>query len=60
VRKERKRGLFVLHAGGGFIEVQGTAEGHAFHRSELDAMLDLAQAGIGELMHAQRASLEQA
>jgi len=52
--------LFVLHAGGGFIEVQGTAEGHAFHRSELDAMLDLAQAGIGELMHAQRASLEQA
>jgi len=50
----------VMNDGGGFIEVQGTAEGHAFHRSELDAMLDLAQAGIGELMHAQRASLEQA
>jgi ribonuclease PH len=48
----------VMNDGGGFIEVQGTAEGHAFHRNELDAMLDLAQAGIGELMAAQRAALE--
>jgi ribonuclease PH len=48
----------VMNDGSGFIEVQGTAEGHAFHRNELDAMLDLAQAGIGELMEAQRAALD--
>ena len=39
----------VMNNGGGFIEVQGTAEGHAFRRHELDAMLNLAVAGIGEL-----------
>ncbi|MBN3585745.1 hypothetical protein JYB64_25480, partial [Algoriphagus aestuarii] len=39
----------VMNDGGGFIEVQGTAEGHAFRREELDAMLDLAQAGTAEL-----------
>jgi ribonuclease PH len=49
----------VMNDGGGFIEVQGTAEGHAFHRNELDAMLDLAQSGIDELMSAQRAVLEE-
>ena len=32
----------VMNNGGGFIEVQGTAEGHAFRRHELDALLDLA------------------
>jgi ribonuclease PH len=47
----------VMNDGRGFIEVQGTAEGHAFHRNELDAMLDLAQAGIDDLMAAQRAAL---
>jgi ribonuclease PH len=47
----------VMNDGRGFIEVQGTAEGHAFHRTELDAMLDLAQAGIDDLMAAQRAAL---
>jgi ribonuclease PH len=47
----------VMNDGSGFIEVQGTAEGHAFHRNEFDAMLDLAQAGIAELMDAQRAAL---
>ena len=49
----------VMNDGGGFIEVQGTAEGHAFHRNELDAMLDLAQSGIDELMSAQRAILDE-
>jgi ribonuclease PH len=49
----------VMNDGGGFIEVQGTAEGHAFRREEMDAMLDLAGKGIGELVIAQRAALEQ-
>jgi ribonuclease PH len=39
----------VMNNGGGFIEVQGTAEGHAFRRHELDALLDLAAAGITKL-----------
>jgi ribonuclease PH len=39
----------VMNSGGGFIEVQGTAEGHAFRREELDGLLDLAAAGIGRL-----------
>ncbi|MFU8878433.1 MAG: ribonuclease PH [Wenzhouxiangellaceae bacterium] len=47
----------VMNDGGGFIEVQGTAEGHAFHRSEFDAMLDLAQVGIRQLMQAQNEAL---
>ncbi|HLI18365.1 MAG TPA: ribonuclease PH [Rhodanobacteraceae bacterium] len=48
----------VMNDGGGFIELQGTAEGHAFRREELDALLTLAQKGIGELIEAQRAALE--
>lgn len=47
----------VMNEAGAFIEVQGTAEGHAFRRSELDALLDLASAGIGELIEHQRAAL---
>jgi ribonuclease PH len=39
----------VMNNGGAFIEVQGTAEGHAFRRHELDALLNLAAAGLGEL-----------
>lgn len=42
----------------GLIEVQGTAEGAAFSRLELNALLDLAEKGIQELMQAQRAALE--
>ncbi|HET8554731.1 MAG TPA: ribonuclease PH [Rhodanobacteraceae bacterium] len=49
----------VMNDGGGFIEVQGTAEGHAFRREEMDAMLVLAEKGIAELVAAQRAALEQ-
>ena len=44
----------VMNEAGGFVEVQGTAEGHAFRREELDRMLDLATAGIQRLLQAQR------
>jgi ribonuclease PH len=47
----------VMNEAGAFIEVQGTAEGHAFRREELDAMLVLAHKGIVELLAAQRESL---
>jgi ribonuclease PH len=47
----------VMNEAGSFIEIQGTAEGHAFRPSELDAMLALAQKGIGELAQAQLAAL---
>jgi ribonuclease PH len=39
----------VMNSGGAFVEVQGTAEGHAFQRHELDALLNLAASGIGQL-----------
>ena len=48
----------VMNDGGGLIEVQGTAEGHAFRREEMNAMLDLAAKGVTELVAAQRAALE--
>jgi ribonuclease PH len=47
----------VMNDGGAFIEIQGTAEGHAFRRTELEAMLDLAAAGIRDLMKAQSSAL---
>ena len=47
----------VMNDAGAFIEVQGTAEGHAFHKSELDAMLDLASHGITQLLEKQQAAL---
>jgi ribonuclease PH len=47
----------VMNDAGAFVEVQGTAEGHAFRRDELDAMLDLAAAGTAELVERQRAAL---
>lgn len=47
----------VMNDGGGFIELQGTAEGHAFRRDELDALLALAEKGCGELFAAQQAAL---
>ena len=47
----------VMNEAGAFIEVQGTAEGHAFHRHELDAMLKLAEQGIKDLMQKQREAL---
>ena len=48
----------VMNEAGGLIEIQGTAEGHAFLRAELDQLLDLAGRGIEELLQAQRAVLE--
>ena len=49
----------VMNDGGGFIELQGTAEGHAFRRSELDALLGLAEHGIAQLFALQREALAQ-
>ncbi len=43
----------VMNSGGAFIELQGTAEGHAFRRHELDRLLDLATGGIAQLHAAQ-------
>jgi ribonuclease PH len=47
----------VMNDAGGFVEVQGTAEGHALQRGELDVLLDLAGAGIDGLLAAQAAVL---
>ena len=48
----------VMTGSGGMVEVQGTAEGAPFTRSEMDAMLDLAQKGIAQLIAAQKAALK--
>ncbi len=48
----------VMNNGNAFIEVQGTAEGHAFQREELNAMLALAEKGIDELLKKQQQALE--
>ena len=48
----------VMNDAGAFVEVQGTAEGHAFRQDELLAMLDLARAGIADLITLQRQTLE--
>ena len=47
----------VMNDGGAFIELQGTAEGHAFRRDELDRMLELADSGIRQLMSRQTEAL---
>jgi ribonuclease PH len=47
----------IMGESGGFIEVQGTAEGAPFAREELDSMLDLAGQGIGQLVDLQKAAL---
>ena len=47
----------VMNDGGAFIELQGTAEGHAFRRDELNEMLDLAEQGVRELMRLQLEAL---
>ena len=48
----------VMTGSGGFVEVQGTAEGAAFSRAEMDLLLGLADKGIRELVAAQRAALQ--
>jgi ribonuclease PH len=50
----------VLTGSGGFVEVQGTAEGAPFSRAEMDALLVLAGKGIGELVAAQKLALQSA
>ena len=47
----------VMNNGGAFIEIQGTAEGHAFRRHELDELLNLAAQGIGRLLGCQLEAL---
>lgn len=47
----------VMNDAGAFIEVQGTAEGHAFRRDELDSMLALAENGISKLIEKQSEAL---
>jgi ribonuclease PH len=48
----------VMNNGGGFVEVQGTAEGHAFRRHELDQLLDLAANACQQLFALQLESLQ--
>ena len=48
----------VMNEAGNFIEVQGTAEGHAFTDDEFSAMLGLARKGIGEIIGAQNEALD--
>jgi ribonuclease PH len=48
----------VMNNGGAFVEIQGTAEGHAFRRHELDALLNLAAHGIGALFALQAQALK--
>lgn len=47
----------VMTGAGGFVEVQGTAEGVPFSRDEMNTLLDLAQSGIGELVRLQKDAL---
>ena len=44
----------VMNDAGAYIELQGTAEGHAFRAEELQSMLSLASHGISQLMEKQR------
>ena len=48
----------VMNEAGGFIELQGTAEGHAFHQEELDRLLHLAREGIRQLLAQQAGVLD--
>jgi ribonuclease PH len=47
----------VMTEGGGMVEVQGTAEGAPFSRAELNALLELADKGIGDIVAAQKSAL---
>jgi ribonuclease PH len=50
----------VMNDAGRFVEVQGTAEGHAFAREEFDALITLAAKGVDEILAAQNAAIESA
>jgi len=47
----------VMNEAGRFVEVQGTAEGHAFSREEFDTMLALAAKGVDEIIEQQNAAI---
>ena len=47
----------VMTGSGGLVEVQGTAEGESFSRSQMNTLLDLAEAGIAQLVSAQKAAI---
>ncbi|QWT46883.1 ribonuclease PH [Azospira inquinata] len=47
----------IMTGAGGLVEIQGTAEGEPFSRAEMNTLLDLAQAGIGHLIQAQKQAL---
>ena len=47
----------VMTGSGHFVEVQGTAEGAAFSRQQMDALLELAAKGVGELIALQKQSV---
>lgn len=49
----------VMTGSGGFVEVQGTAESHAFSKQEMMALLSLAEQGIAQLTRQQREALAQ-
>jgi len=48
----------VMTSDGNFVEVQGTAEGAPFSRDQMNALLALAEKGIGELIAMQQAALK--
>ncbi|HOT01531.1 MAG TPA: hypothetical protein PLY66_11040, partial [Acidobacteriota bacterium] len=48
----------VMHSGGGFVEVQGTAEKTPFTNEQLYEMLEIARLGIEEIIELQRRTLE--
>lgn len=50
----------VMNEAGHFVEVQGTAEGHAFTREEFDTLLEMASAGVSEIIEAQNAAIAKA
>ncbi len=50
-------GNFIMAASGKLVEVQMSAEGATFNRGQMDALLDLAQVGVAELVAAQRAAV---
>ena len=50
----------IMTSGGGFVEIQGTAEGMPFTRTELNSLLDLAEKGCREIMAKQTEALAKA
>ncbi len=49
----------VMTGSGGFVEIQGTAEGKPFQRVEMNAMLDLAESGVSQLIARQKMALRE-